>query len=70
MIPHVEIMLAQILLPAELHCFAVFLSILRHLLSRRLRDSKETLLDIRQPNKLFVLLPEGSYFPYHVEPYG
>jgi len=39
----------------------------RHFLSRRLHNPKETLFDIRDPNMLFIGLPEGSDIPYHVE---
>ena len=46
----------------------VVLLVHRHLLSRRLRNAKEPLLDIRQPNMLFVCLPKGSDIPYYVEP--
>lgn len=45
-----------------------FLTILRHLFSCWSHYSKETLFDIRQPNMLFICLPEGSDIPHHVEP--
>lgn len=44
-----------------------FLTILRHLFSCWSHYSKETLFDIRQPNMLFICLPEGSDIPHHVE---
>ena len=44
-----------------------FLSILRHLSLSRPRNSKETLLDIRDPNVGFIMLPKGSYFSRDVE---
>lgn len=44
-----------------------FLSILSHLLSRRPRNSKETLLNIRDPNVGFILFPKGSNFSCNVE---
>ncbi len=43
------------------------LAILRHLSLCRLCNSKETLLDIRDPDVGFIRLPEGSYFSCNVE---